>query len=103
FADADDATLGHVVHVHDDLRHVFDAAQLVELHVGVDLSAGHPVHDAFFKQGRVESHDDAAGHLRLAALLVNDQAAILHGHDPLDAHDAGFGIHLDLGNLHATD
>ena len=39
-ADADDAALRHVVHVDDDLRHVLDAAELVELHVGVDLPAG---------------------------------------------------------------
>ena len=39
-ADADDAALRHVHHVDDDLRHVVDAAELVELHVGIDLPAG---------------------------------------------------------------
>ena len=102
-ADADDAALRHVVHVDDDLRHVLDAAELVELHVRIDLPAGVPVHDALLEQGVVDAHDDAAGHLRLAGLLVDDQAAVLHGHDLGAADHAGLGVHQHLGHLHAAD
>src|SRR5262249_40225023 len=80
-----------------------DAAQLVELHVGVDLPAGVAVHDPLFPQGRGGRHDDAAGHLRLAALLVDDQATVLHRHHPRAADHAGLGVHLDLRDLHAAD
>src|SRR5204862_4278586 len=80
-ADADDAALRHVHHVYDDLRHVLDAAQLVELHVRVDLPPRGAVHDALLEQRVVHAHDDAAGHLRLAALQVDNHAAVLHGHD----------------------
>ena len=52
------------------------------------------VHDALLEQGVVDAHDDAAGHLRLAALLVDDQAAVLHGHDAGAADDAGLGVDL---------
>ena len=91
-ADADDAALRHVVQMNDDLRHVFDAAELVELHVGIALPAGIAVHDAFFKQGVVNAHDDAPGHLGLAGQLVNDEAAVLH-RDKLGAADhAGLSV-----------
>src|SRR5207245_6192645 len=60
-ADANDAAFGHIMHVDDDLRDVLDAGQLVELHVGIDLPACVPVHDAFFKEGVVDAHNDAAG------------------------------------------
>src|SRR5262249_27157756 len=103
FADTDHAAFGHVVHVHHDLRHVFDAAQLVELHVRVHLPAGLPVHDLLFEQGVVEGHDDAARNLRFAALLVDDHAATLHGHDLGAAHDTGFFIDHDLGDLNTAD
>ena len=61
-----------------------DAAELVELHVGVDLPAGRRSQDALLEQGVVEAHDDAAGHLRLAGQLVDDQAAVLHGDHVLE-------------------
>ena len=61
------------------------------------------VHDALLEQGVVDAHDDAAGHLRLAALLVDDQAAVLHGHDLRAADHAGLGVHQHLGHLHAAD
>ena len=50
------------------------------------------VHDALLEQGVVDAHDDAAGHLRLAAQLVDDQAAILHGDDLRAADHAGLGV-----------
>src|SRR5262249_45665773 len=80
-----------------------DAAKLVELHVRVHLSAGAAVEDDFLEQGVVDAHDDAAGHLRLAAQLVDDHAAVLHGNNLGAADDAGLGVHLDLGDLHAAD
>src|SRR3989442_14933217 len=78
-ADADHAALGHVHHVHHDVRHVLDAAELVEFHVRVDLPAGLAVEDALLEESVVDAHDDAAGDLRLATQLVDDHAAILHG------------------------
>src|SRR6516165_2615231 len=86
-----------------DLRHILDAGELVELHVRIDLPAGRPVVDALFIEGVVDAHDDAAGDLRLAALLVDDHAAVLHGPDASAADNAGFGVDLDLGNLDAAD
>ena len=80
-----------------------DAAELVELHVGVDLPAGLAVHDALLEQGVVDAHDDAAGHLRFAGQHIDDQAAVLHGHDLRAADHAGLGIDRDLGDLHAAD
>ena len=59
--------------------------------------------DALLEQGVVEAHDDAAGHLRLAGQLVDDQAAVLHGDHVLDPDDAGLGIDQHLGDLHAAD
>ncbi len=91
------------MHVNDDLRHIFNTAELVELHVRVHLATGVPVHDAFLKQRWIEPHNDAAGHLRFAALLIDYHATVLHGHDLLDADDSRLGVDLDLGNLYATD
>ena len=68
-----------------------DAAELVELHVRVDLPAGDPVEDALLEQGVVQAHDDAAGDLRLAGQLVDEQAAVLHGDHVRDADHAGLG------------
>src|SRR5204862_2885242 len=100
--DADDAALGHVHHVNVDVRHVLDAAELVELHVGIYLPAGVAVVDRFLVEGVVDAHDDAAGDLRFAAELVDDQSAILDGPEARAADDAGLGIDLDLGDLNAA-
>ena len=61
------------------------------------------VHDAFLEERVVDAHDDAAGHLRLAALHVDDQAAVLHRDDLRAADHAGLGIDQHLGHLHAAD
>src|SRR5207245_11135817 len=83
--------------------HVLNAAELVELHVRVDLPARPAIHDDLLEQGIVHAHDDAAGHLRLAAQLVDHHAAVLDGDDLGAADDAGLGVHLDLCDLHAAD
>src|SRR5262249_49724132 len=72
-------------------------------HVGVALPAGAGVHDPLLEQGVVDAHDDAAGDLRLAGQLVDDQAAVLHRPEVGAADHAGFGVHGDLGDLHAAD
>ena len=46
-------------------------------------------------------HDDGAVDLAFRQPRVDDQAAILHGHVAVDVHDAGFGIHRNVGDLHA--
>src|SRR5262249_48984276 len=102
-ADANDAALRHVHHVHHDLRHILNAAELVELHVRVDLPAGLAVEDALLEEGIVDAHDDAARDLRLAAQLVDDHAAVLYGDDLGAANDAGLGVDLDFGDLNAAD
>src|SRR5207253_2393735 len=102
-ADADHAALRHVHHLNVDAWDVADAAQLVELHVGVDLPASGPVHDPFFKQGVVHTHDDTAGHLRFARQLVDEHPAVLDRVDVRDLDHAGFGIDRDLGDLAAAD
>src|SRR5947209_8205015 len=89
--------------MHRDLRHVADAAELVELHVRVDLPSGRPVHDAFFEEGVVQAHNDAAGNLRLASQAAHHEAAVLHGDHVLQEHDAGLGVHSALADLHAAD
>src|SRR5262249_36790118 len=88
---------------HHNVGHVLDAAELVELHVGIDLPAGVLVEDGFLEQGVVNAHDDAAGYLRFAALLVDDEATVLDRDNLGAAGHAGFGIDLDLGNLDAAD
>ena len=91
------------MHVDDDLGHVVDAAELVELHVGVHLPAGHAVQNALFKERVVNAHDDAAGDLRFATQFVDHHAAILHGDHLRAADDTGLGVHHYLGDLNAAD
>src|SRR5262249_30817260 len=102
-ADSDHATLGHVVHMNNNLWHVFDTAEFVKLHIGINLSAGDTVHDPLFEERVVDGHNYAAGNLRLAGQLIDDQAAILNGNDLGAAHHTGLGVNQDFSDLHAAD
>src|ERR1035437_7308256 len=104
FAEPDDAALVvdlADIQVDDDVADVLDAGELVELHIGVHHAAGGIVHDALFKQGGGDAHDDGAVDLAGGEAGVDDEAAILHGHVAVDFDQAGFGIDADVGYLHA--
>ena len=73
------------IHVDDDIADIADAGQLVELHVGVQHAAGGVVHDALFEQRGGDAHDDGAVDLAFGQPRVDDQAAILHGHEAVHA------------------
>ena len=101
-ADADHASLGHVVQHDVDLRHVGHPGQQVELHVRIHHLTGHAVEEAVLVQRKVDGRDDAAVHLALRGQPIDDEAAVLHREDALDADDARLDIDGHVGELHAA-
>ena len=104
FAETDDAALVVVladIHVHDDVADILDAGELIELHIGVHHAAGGVVHNALFEERGGDAHDDGAVDLAFGQPRIDDQAAILHGHEAVHLDQAGFGIDADVGHLHA--
>src|SRR4029450_2471728 len=75
----------------------------VELHVRVEHSARLRVHDLLFVKRPANTHYHGAVDLALGRFEVDDQAAILHRNDLVDAHYASLHVHRDIGHLDSTD
>ncbi len=61
------------------------------------------IHDLLFKQRVADAHDQRAEALRLSRFQIDDEAAILNRDHLFDGDNAGFGVDLNFGHLHAAD
>src|SRR5438445_815198 len=105
FAESDDSTLviafpSH--HVDHEVGDVVQARQTVELHVGIQHTAGGLVHYFFFEQRIADAHHHGAVTTALGHFQIDDEAAILHGDHLFDLHHAGLGVHFDFGHTYAA-
>src|SRR5439155_3210547 len=89
------------VHVNHDVADIRDAGQFVELHIGVQGSAGLGVDDALLEERRADAHDDRAVDLAFGQAGVDHHSAISDRYIPVYFDHAGFGVDVDVDDLHA--
>ena len=89
--------------MHDQFPDVRDAAELVELHVGIENAAAELVEDSLFPERPGDAHDQRAVDLALGLLEADDQAAVLDRDHLVHRNDAGLDVDRNIGDLYAAD